>query len=78
MVTELFCNVLFSVVNYLFGWLPAQAALQIAEKTTDIFGYGVWLLGDDVFTAISVIGMSELAGLTAYSLCVFIYRCVRG
>lgn len=78
MITEAFCNVIFSVINWIFGYFPAVNTLHIAEKVTDIFGYGVWLLGDDVFTAISVIGMSEVVGVTAFSFVVFVWRLLRG
>lgn len=78
MITELFCNVLFSVINWIFGWIPASGELIFSEKATDIFGYGVWVLGDKFFTAISVVGMAELTGMISWSIVVFVYRLVRG
>lgn len=78
MIIELVFETLFAIANWAFGYLPANLELVLAEKTTDIFGYGVWVLGDTVFTAISVIGMSEIAAMVTWSVVIFVWRLIRG
>lgn len=78
MIIQMLIDIFFSVVSFLFGLLPSDNQLTIVEKTTDIFGFGVWLLGEGTFNAIISIGILELGGLIAWSIGVFIWRCVRG
>ena len=52
MIVQALIDIFFSVVSLIFGWLPEESQLTIVEKTTDIFGFGVWVLGERTFNTI--------------------------
>lgn len=78
MIVQALIDIFFSVVSLIFGWLPEESQLTIVEKTTDIFGFGVWVLGERTFNTIVTLGLLELGALISWSLGVFIWRLVRG
>lgn len=78
MIVQSLIDIFFSVVSWLFGFLPQDSQLTIVEKATDIFGFGVWVLGENTFNSIVTLGLLELGALISWSLGVFIWRLVRG
>lgn len=78
MIVQSLIDIFFSVVTWIFGFLPEDSQLNIVEKTTDIFGFGVWVLGENTFNTIVTLGLLELSAVISWSLGVFIWRLVRG
>ena len=49
MIVEFLVDILFSLFRFFLGYLPYDQQLIIADRVIDIYGYSVYMLGDNFY-----------------------------
>lgn len=71
-------HIIFSIIDWLLGFLPEATVETLCNNVLEIYGYGVYILGSEFFSTFINIVISELLGTTVFYMILWLVNLVRG
>lgn len=78
MITNAILHIVFELIGWLLSFLPGGTMEMLATNTLNVFGFGVWLLGEGFFSLLVSVVFAELTGDISFNFVRFIINLVRG
>lgn len=78
MIINLLLDILFGILNWLLDFLPEYEIEALCNNTLQIFGYGIYILGEGFFNIFINIFLTEITLTITFNLARFGVNVTRG
>lgn len=78
MITSILLRFFFNLLGWLLSFLPGGTMEMLATNTLNIFGFGVWILGDTFFSTLVSVVFAELTSFCVFKFVKFCINIIRG
>lgn len=78
MILNIIFDIFFGLLDFVFGFLPDYKIEALATNTLQIFGYGVYILGEVFFNVFISIIIAEITLSITFNLMRFGVNVARG